>query len=79
PEPVPNSNKAMFKSINIYLEDLEQNIHTSKAMYSVLIAAFSGYGIYSMVAKLGVRFLDKLEQNVDYHATCRVLELIHTA
>src|SRR6185437_1063331 len=46
---------------------------------SALIAGFSGYGLYSMAAKLGVRFLDKLEQNVDYRATCKVLELIHTA
>ena len=109
PGPAPDSNTAVFKSIDMYLNDLEQDVidlacdaaifartksyknkdlacrfilgqwHISKAMCSALITAFSGYGLYSMAAKLGVRFLDKLEQNVDYRATCKVLELIHSA
>ncbi|GES82336.1 hypothetical protein GLOIN_2v1474502 [Rhizophagus clarus] len=45
----------------------------------MLINIFSGYGIANMAAKLGVRFLDKLEKVVDYSATCRVLELIWVA
>ncbi|CAJ0753519.1 23681_t:CDS:2 [Entrophospora sp. SA101] len=38
----------------------------------VLIAAFSGYGIFNLSAKLGSRFLDKLDSVVDYGATCRI-------
>ncbi|KAF0538512.1 hypothetical protein F8M41_007723 [Gigaspora margarita] len=40
-------------------------------MCSALIAAFSRYGLYSIATKLGIRFLDKLEQYVDYCATCK--------
>ncbi|KAF0420303.1 hypothetical protein F8M41_007086 [Gigaspora margarita] len=50
-----------------------------KGYMSALITVFSGYGLYSIAAKLGVRFLNKLEQNIDYYATCKVLELIYTA
>jgi len=40
---------------------------------------FSSYGIYNLASFLGVIFLDKLEQVVDYRSTCRVLDLIWTA
>ncbi len=53
--------------------------HTSKDMCSALITIFSGYGIFDFAAKLGVRYLDKLEKVVDYSATFRVLELIWVA
>jgi hypothetical protein len=53
--------------------------HTSKDMCAALIAAFSAYGIFDMAALLGVRFLDKLDDVVDYVATCRVLELLWVA
>ncbi|KAF0492522.1 hypothetical protein F8M41_021676 [Gigaspora margarita] len=109
PEPAPDSNTAIFKSNNMYLNDLKQDVidlaynaaifartksytnkdltcrfiigqwRTSKVMCSALITAFGGYSLYSMAIKLGVQFLDKLEQNVDYYATCKVLELIHAA
>ncbi|CAJ0645623.1 1499_t:CDS:2, partial [Entrophospora sp. SA101] len=35
--------------------------HTNKEMLAVLISAFSGYGIFNIAAKLGSRFLDKLD------------------
>ncbi|GET00647.1 hypothetical protein GLOIN_2v1474502 [Rhizophagus clarus] len=50
--------------------------HTSKDMCSVLLVIFSSYGIYNLAAFLGVKFLDKLEQVVDYRSTCRVLDLL---
>ena len=53
--------------------------HTNKSMCTILIAAFSGYGIFDMAASLGVRFLDKLDAAVDYKATCQVLDLIWVA
>ena len=53
--------------------------HTSKTMCNALIVAFSGYGLFGLVTQLGVKFLDKLEQNVDYRSTFRVLELIWIA
>ena len=68
-----------YKNENLSCRFILGQWHTSKAMCNALIAAFSGYGIYSIVTKLGVRFLDKLEQNVDYRATCNVLELIWMA
>jgi hypothetical protein len=45
-------------------------------MCSVLLVIFSSYGIYNLAAFLGVKFLDKLEQVVDYRSTCRVLDLL---
>jgi len=53
--------------------------HTSKDMCSALLVTFSSYGIYNIAAKLGVKFLDKLEQVADYRSTCRVLDLIWNA
>ena len=53
--------------------------HTSKDMCSVLLVIFSSYGIYNLAALLGVKFLDKLEQVVDYRSTCRVLDLLWEA
>src|SRR5207244_11005341 len=50
--------------------------HSSKAMCSVLITIFSGYGIYNCAWALGVQFLEKLESNVEYRSTCNVLEMI---
>ena len=50
--------------------------HTSKDICSVLLVIFSSYGIYNLAGSLGVKFLDKLEQVVDYRSTCRVLDLI---
>ncbi|GBB89767.1 hypothetical protein RclHR1_16570002 [Rhizophagus clarus] len=44
-------------------------------MCSVLLTIFSSYGIYNLAATLGVKFLDKLESVVDYHSTCKVLDL----
>ena len=40
--------------------------HTNKAMCSALIAIFSGYGLLGLAKQLGVRFLDKLVQIVNY-------------
>ncbi|GES84165.1 hypothetical protein GLOIN_2v1785590 [Rhizophagus clarus] len=50
--------------------------HTNKDMCSVLLVIFSSYGIYNLAALLEVKFLDKLEQVVDYRSTYRVLDLI---
>ena len=50
--------------------------HTNREMLIVLISAFSGYGIFNLAAKLGTKFLDKLDNVVDYRATYKVLELI---
>ncbi|CAG8561486.1 487_t:CDS:2 [Dentiscutata heterogama] len=48
-------------------------------MCSALIVAFSEYGLLGLLPQLGIKFLDKLEQNVDYQSTFRMLELIWTA
>jgi len=53
--------------------------HTSKGMCSALIKTFSGYGIFNLAKVLGVKFMDKFEQVVDYQVTCHVLELIWIA
>ena len=53
--------------------------HTSKDMCSVLIIAFSGYGLFGLASVLGTKFLDKFQSVVDYRATFRVLELIWAA
>lgn len=53
--------------------------HTSKAMCATLIKIFSEYGIFSLAAELGAKYLDKLEKVVDYDATFHVLELIWMA
>ena len=48
-------------------------------MCNTLLTVFSSYRIYNLAATLGVKFLDKLELVVDYHSTCRVLDLIWAA
>ncbi|RHZ87426.1 hypothetical protein Glove_35g42 [Diversispora epigaea] len=53
--------------------------HTFKDFCSALLVLFSSYGILNFARELGVRFLDKLEANVDYRSTSRVLDLIWTA
>ena len=53
--------------------------YTNKDMCSVLLVIFSSYGIYNLAAFLGVKFLDKLEQVVDYRSTCRILDLLWRA
>src|SRR6266511_1292351 len=53
--------------------------HTNREMLVVLISAFSGYGIFNLAAKLGTKFLDKLDNVVDYRATCRTIELLWVA
>ncbi|CAG8795516.1 23703_t:CDS:2, partial [Cetraspora pellucida] len=79
------SDEAIFRRLIKYKEKNEKVIlflgqwHTSKDMCSALITIFSGYGIFNLAAKLGVKHLDKLEKVVDYQATCRVLELIWIA
>ncbi|RHZ87427.1 hypothetical protein Glove_35g41 [Diversispora epigaea] len=40
--------------------------HTFKDFCSALLVLFSSYGILNFARELGVRFLDKLEANVDY-------------
>ncbi|RHZ47541.1 hypothetical protein Glove_578g18 [Diversispora epigaea] len=50
--------------------------HTSKDFCLVLIVLFSGYGLFNLARRLGVRFLDKLKSVVDYRATSRVLDLL---
>ncbi|RHZ57214.1 hypothetical protein Glove_392g9 [Diversispora epigaea] len=53
--------------------------HISKDFCSALLVLFSSYGILNFARELEVRFLDKLEANVDYRSTSRVLDLIWTA
>jgi len=48
-------------------------------MCSTLLIIFSSYEIYNLAVMLGVKFLDKLESVVNYHFTCRVLDLIWLA
>jgi hypothetical protein len=50
--------------------------HTSKAMLSTLIKIFSGYGIFHLAGALGVQYLDKFENVVDYRVASYVMELI---
>ncbi|RHZ78052.1 hypothetical protein Glove_168g330 [Diversispora epigaea] len=68
-----------YYAINSKIRLLLGMWHTSKNMYSALLVTFSSYGIYNFAALLGVKFLDKLEQVVDYRSTCRVLNLIWSA
>ncbi|RIB24286.1 hypothetical protein C2G38_2168927 [Gigaspora rosea] len=77
--------KAPSKNENDYKNE-EQEVccilgqwHTNKTICNALIVAFSGYGLFGLAAQLGVKFLDKLEQNVDYRSTFQVLELIWIA
>ncbi|RIB21497.1 hypothetical protein C2G38_2299835 [Gigaspora rosea] len=77
--------KAIYRRIKDYKNE-EQEVccilgqrHTNKTMCNALIVAFSGYGLFGLVTQLGVKFLDKLEQNVDYRSTFQVLELIWIA
>ncbi|GES85476.1 hypothetical protein GLOIN_2v1768552 [Rhizophagus clarus] len=39
--------------------------HTNKDIMSALITIFSHYGIFNMAGILGIRYLDKLEKDVD--------------
>ncbi|RIA99093.1 hypothetical protein C1645_731112 [Glomus cerebriforme] len=50
--------------------------HISKDICSVLLVIFSSYGIYNLAAFLEVKFLDKLEQVVDYRSTCHIFDLL---
>ena len=49
-----------------YLRPLLGQWHTSKDFCSVLIVLFSGYRLLNLTRRLGVRYLDKLENVVDY-------------
>jgi hypothetical protein len=77
--------EAIFRRLTKYSEDLLTlnpilgQWHTSKDMCSVLIAAFSGYGLFGLASILGTKFLEKFQSVVDYRATFRVLELIWAA
>ncbi|RIB26762.1 hypothetical protein C2G38_2138146 [Gigaspora rosea] len=73
--------EAIYRRMNDYKNE-EQTAHcilgqwhTNKAMCSALIVAFSGYGLFGLATRLGVRFLDRLVQIADYRATLQVLEL----
>ncbi|RHZ69685.1 hypothetical protein Glove_280g12 [Diversispora epigaea] len=46
--------------------------HTSKNFCLVLIVLFSSYGLLSLAACLGVRFLDKFKVAINYRSTTRV-------
>ncbi|GES90173.1 hypothetical protein GLOIN_2v1482460 [Rhizophagus clarus] len=66
-----NNNDDIAKACDQYFTDLnisnnESINHVSKDMCSVLLVIFSSYGIYNLATFLGVKFLDKLEQVVDY-------------
>jgi hypothetical protein len=65
-----------YHSINSKVWPLLSQWYTSKDMCSVLLVIFSSYGIYNLAVLLGVKFLDKLKQVVDYRPTCRVLDLL---
>jgi hypothetical protein len=74
--------EALFRRLNSY-KNSQQKVrailgqwHTNKDMCAVIVTIFSGYGLFSIAASLGVRFLDKLEKTVDYRATFRTLELV---
>ncbi|GBB98812.1 hypothetical protein RclHR1_03330009 [Rhizophagus clarus] len=78
----PNNNDDIAKACDQYFIDLNINNdknHTNKDMCSVLLVIYSSYGIYNLAALLGVKFLNKLEQVVDYRSTYRVLDLIWRA
>ncbi|CAG8557260.1 11804_t:CDS:2, partial [Dentiscutata heterogama] len=110
--PAPNSNLAVHKTCEMYIEDLKLNQgdlldvvcdeaifrrltdysnnqlklnpilgqwHTSKDICSALIVAFSRYGLFGLASVLGIKFLEKLQDVVDYCATFCVLELIWAA
>ncbi|CAH1758433.1 4825_t:CDS:2 [Entrophospora sp. SA101] len=48
------------------------DLHPHKLSSTSSTTTFSGYGIFNLSAKLGSRFLDKLDSVVDYGATCRI-------
>ncbi|CAJ0856505.1 9044_t:CDS:2, partial [Entrophospora sp. SA101] len=58
-----NARKILLKLFDKFIQD------TNREMLSVLISTFSGYGIFNLAAKLGSKFLDKLDDVVDYRAT----------
>ncbi|CAJ0877632.1 3940_t:CDS:2 [Entrophospora sp. SA101] len=76
------ADEAIFRRLVRYNKDHPEVIpmlgqfHTSREMLVVLISAFSGYGIFDLAAKLGSKFLDKLDDVVDYRATSRTIELL---
>ncbi|RHZ84801.1 hypothetical protein Glove_74g102 [Diversispora epigaea] len=81
----PNSDEDIKQSCDQYFKDLNIstnryiNICCDEAIFRRIMLTFSSYGIYNFAALLGVKFLDKLEQVVDYRSTCRVLDLIWSA
>jgi hypothetical protein len=50
--------------------------HANAVVMRAAIVAFSGFGLFQMAQVLGVEFLDKLEEAVDFRATAAVLRLI---
>jgi hypothetical protein len=77
--------EAIFRRLTSYsnsqlkLNPILGQWHTNKDMCSALIVAFSGYGLFGLASILGTKFLEKLQDVVDYRATFRVLELIWAA
>jgi len=69
----------LYRTIQPLVRPFLGQWHTNKAMCSVLIAAFSGYGIFDWAARLGVKFLDKLDSAPDYRSICLTLELMWVA
>ncbi|CAG8539347.1 17714_t:CDS:2 [Cetraspora pellucida] len=72
----PNCDANVHQACAMYFDDVRlENTnhidHTSKDMCSALITIFSGYGIFSLAARLGVLYLNKLEKVVNYSATCK--------
>jgi hypothetical protein len=74
--------EAIFRRLTSYKNN-QQKIrailgqwHTSKDMCAVITTIFSGYGLFGIAASLGVKYLDKLQQAVDYQATFHTLELV---
>ncbi|RHZ67000.1 hypothetical protein Glove_303g24 [Diversispora epigaea] len=71
-----NNDMEIFEACKKYYKDFGIN---DKNMCNTLLTIFSSYGIYNLASELGVNFLDKLEQVVDYRSTCQVLDLIWLA
>ncbi|RHZ69647.1 hypothetical protein Glove_281g66 [Diversispora epigaea] len=72
----PNNDMEIFEACEKYYKDFGID---DENMCNTLLTIFSSYGIYNLASELGVNFLDKLKQVVNYRSTCQVLDLIWLA
>ncbi|RIB25795.1 hypothetical protein C2G38_2165146 [Gigaspora rosea] len=84
PGKAPSKDEHVHKAVDMFLEDFG---YTEDGVLNLVcdeaicrhMKSYKSYGLFGLATQLSVKFLDKLEQFVDYRATFRVLELLWTA